>query len=346
MKISKLKNWFLNSKRDFPWRDNPNPYQVWVSEVMLQQTQAAVVVPYYLRWMERFPTIESLAKANIDEVVKMWEGLGYYSRARNLHEGAQYVVNEFKGILPSTYEGLSKIKGLGPYTIGAILSFAFHQKISAVDGNVIRVLSRYYAIEDDIGKPKTVNKLRELASSILPDQEPWIFNEALIELGATVCMRKPQCFQCPLNGSCKAFSDEKVDRIPYKSTKTKIEKLLRAVAVVKYQDSLLVKKGSSGAIMEGLYEFPYFEMKDVNDEKGATDKILQELNMNIVSSEILSIVSHSFTRYQVTLKPILFHTKIQFKTDNYEWMTYEELQKLAFSSGHRRIFQSIKQHFT
>ena len=154
---------------------------------MLQQTQVAVVIPYFLHWMQRFPTIHHLAKASLDEVVKAWEGLGYYSRVRHLHEAAKYLVEHFNGQLPSEEEDLKKIKGLGPYTIGAILSFAFHQKKAAVDGNVIRVLTRYFGLEEDISKVATVNKLRQLAQELLPDEEPWIVNEALIELGATLC---------------------------------------------------------------------------------------------------------------------------------------------------------------
>ena len=157
---------------------------------MLQQTQVSVVIPYFDRWMNRFPTLRHLAKATLDEVIKEWEGLGYYSRARNLHEGARYVLEKHEGILPETREELQKIKGLGPYTIGAIRSFAFHHKAAAVDGNVIRVLARYFKIEDDIAKPKTIQMIRDRAEAILPEIEPWIVAEALIELGATLCTKK------------------------------------------------------------------------------------------------------------------------------------------------------------
>ena len=160
-----LKRWFLDQKRDFPWRENPSPYAVWVSEVMLQQTQAAVVISYFERWMQRFPTIQALADAPLEDVIKEWEGLGYYARARNLHAGARYVVENYEGQLPANAEQLYKIKGLGHYTVGAILSFAFQQRKAAVDGNVLRVLARYYGITDDIGKSATVKKCKDLLKS-------------------------------------------------------------------------------------------------------------------------------------------------------------------------------------
>src|ERR1700722_10190653 len=178
--IDSLKDWFVREKRDLPWRENPSPYAVWISEVMLQQTQASVVIPYFERWMARFPTVAVLAEASQGEVIKMWEGLGYYSRVRHLHQAAKDLMYRYAGDLPRTREGLEGIKGIGPYTRGAILSFAFHQKAAAVDGNVLRVLARYFAIEEEIEKAK--KSITELTESILPEEEPWIVMEGLIEL--------------------------------------------------------------------------------------------------------------------------------------------------------------------
>lgn len=197
-----LVEWFNKQKRPLPWRKNPSPYAVWVSEVMLQQTQVAVVIPYFQRWMERFPTIQALAESSIEDAIKQWEGLGYYARAKNLHAGAKQVVANFDGELPSKVEALSRIKGLGPYTVGAIRAFAFHERSAAVDGNVLRFLTRYFAIEEDIAKIGTQKKITALAESLLPEKEPWVFAEALIEFGATVCKKAPLCFECPLNKSC------------------------------------------------------------------------------------------------------------------------------------------------
>ncbi len=241
-----LKKWFLENRRDFPWRESPTPYAVWISEVMLQQTQASVVIPYFLRWMDQFPTIEALANADPEEVIKAWEGLGYYSRARNLHAGARYVQEHFHGKLPSDTESLSKIKGLGLYTIGAIQSFAFHQKTPAVDGNVLRVVSRYCMLKDDIKKPKTVAAIRKWIEMQLPDETPWVINEALIELGATICKRKPNCPKCLLNQTCLSFQHGLQEQLPIKGKPPVSISLYRIVAVIESNGRYLVKKEKKG----------------------------------------------------------------------------------------------------
>lgn len=339
-----LKHWFLQEQRDLPWRHNPTPYSVWVSEVMLQQTQVSVVIPYFERWMKRFPTIHELANAKLDEVIKLWEGLGYYSRARNLLEGARYVLENYHGNLPSTADELKKIKGLGPYTIGAILSFAFHKRTSAVDGNVIRVLCRYYQVAEDIAKPKTIEKIRKLADSLLPEEEPWIINEALIELGATICSKKAKCQTCPLNRSCSSYIQRTVEELPFKSQKIQTQKLFRTVAVLEFDKKILVKRGKKGEIMSDLHEFPYFE---TNSAKALSKKDLQSKleswNLKVSAPQKMPIVKHSFTRYQVQLTPIYFKCQTNPIIDDYLWLTYEELNQLAFSSGHRRIFEMIKE---
>lgn len=214
-----LKRWFQSTKRDLPWRCSPSPYVVWIAEIMLQQTQVSVVEPYFLRWMQQFPSIATLARATREEVIKAWEGLGYYSRARHIHAAAQYLMEKHEGKLPSRREDLEKVKGLGPYTVGAILSFAFHQKAAAVDGNVIRVLSRYFCVEDDVGKSGTKKQIWELAEKLLPDHEPWVVVEGLIELGATVCLKRPKCAECPINKSCLGFREGKQFSLPKKEKK-------------------------------------------------------------------------------------------------------------------------------
>lgn len=337
-----LKNWFHTEQRDLPWRQHADPYAVWVSEIMLQQTQVAVVIPYFINWMLLFPTIRHLAEANRDVVIKAWEGLGYYSRVRNLHDAAKSVVEHYDGQLPDSEEELKKIKGLGPYTVGAILSFAFHQKKAAVDGNVMRVLARYFSLHDDIAKPATATKLRTLAQELLPDDEPWVINEALIELGATICQRKPRCSICPLQKSCQAHREGISSSLPINSKKIKIEHLYRAVAVVKSESLYLVSRGKSGAVMSDLYEFPYFE---ISSESFCATKLKKQMkshfSLQVDLQEILPEVNHSFTRYQVKLYPALFHCQKPKEIEGFDWLSANDLQKLAFSSGHRRIFQQI-----
>ncbi len=342
MNTEPLRHWFLAEKRDLPWRNTRDPYAIWISEVMLQQTQVSVVRPYYLRWIEQFPTIKDLAAAPLEAVIKCWEGLGYYSRARNLHAGAQYVVEHYNGQLPNKEEDLSKIKGLGPYTIGAILSFAFHQKKAAVDGNVIRVLARFFQIKEDIGKSTTLKSMRVLAEKILPNEEPWIISEALIELGATVCQRKARCHQCPLKTDCKGYINGLIDQLPVKSKKIKTEYLYRAVAILHHNGLLLVKKGEKGKVMSDLYEFPFFEVTENGITSGKfSEKIEQNFSIAITQATPLSSVTHSFTRYQARLDPVLFHCNKMFAVKTMEWLPLAELQKKAFSSGHRRILQQL-----
>lgn len=346
MDIEKLKNWFTHHQRDFPWRVDHTPYRVWVSEVMLQQTQASVVIPYFLRWMERFPTIRHLAKATQEEVVKEWEGLGYYSRARNLHAGAKMLVENFGGNLPFEEDKLKTIKGLGPYTIGAIRSFAFRQKAAAVDGNVIRVISRLSGVEEDMAKAKNQKIINEKVYNLLPEKEPWVISEALIELGATVCKKVPICHECPLKGECHAFLHNKTEKLPFKSTKTKYTTIHRSVAVIICGSSILLRKGRKGKVMEGLYEFPYFETSEdeKNHDQQVIHRVRKDLSLDIEISNTLAKETHSYTRFRVHLYPILCTSNSQLIIKNHGWYTFEDVALLPFSSGHKRVLLAVQQH--
>lgn len=334
MAIHNIKEWFLSHRRPLPWRQNPSPYHVWISEVMLQQTQVAVVIPYFERWIEKFPTIESLASASLHEVLKTWEGLGYYSRARNLHEGAKHVVQKFGGKLPQTSEGLSEIKGLGPYTCGAILNFAFHQKAPAVDGNVMRVMSRLFAIEEPIDLPQVRKKISLHVEALLPDEEPWIVSEALIELGALVCMKKPLCHACPIKGECLAYRNQRQEEFPQRKERTQTILLNRIVGVIRCGEKFLIQKREQGKVMAGLYEFPYIEK--INEVHEAFESLL---GIKLEYSHPLKEQRHSFTRYRVHLFPHLFLAKKE--DERYQWEKVEDLRNLPFSSGHRRILHTI-----
>ncbi len=338
----RLMEWFLMAKRELPWRKNPTPYAVWVSEVMLQQTQVSVVIPYYKKWMLRFPSIKILAQASQDEVIKHWEGLGYYSRARNLHAGAQQIMQQYQGELPRNAHELLKIKGLGAYTVGAILNFAFHQRAAAVDGNVIRVLSRYFALEDDISKPSTLKNITHIAEKILPDKTPWIITEALIELGATVCKKSPLCRQCPVKKHCQGYLQGKAEQLPIKSKRIAIENLYRAVAVIKHEDSFLIQKGKKGRVMSDLHEFAYFELSDQKiEEREFQEKIYQTYQLHTTFSSWLPQEQHGFTRFRVTLLPALFHVQKKRLIQGFSWLTLQEMQNVAFSAGHRRVMNRI-----
>jgi A/G-specific adenine glycosylase len=341
MDILSLKAWFQKEKRDLPWRRDPTPYKVWISEVMLQQTQVAVVIPYFTRWIERFPSIASLAEAESEEVLKAWEGLGFYARARSLHEAARILLKEHGGVLPSCPEELAKIKGIGPYTCGAILSFAFHQKAAAVDGNVARVLSRYFLIEEVITKSGVQKQIRALTLEILPSVEPWVIMEALIELGATLCQKEPKCALCPLQNSCKGFLTGKMAHLPKLGTKMQTIALFRKVAVIVCGVEILLKRENEKKVMEGLYEFPYFE------ETGPLREIVEKnWGFEVEEQSELFSVKHSFTCYRVTLHASLFKVKTKKALPPYEWKRLEDVPRLAFSSGHKRLLSQIEDRVT
>ncbi|MFQ5730034.1 MAG: A/G-specific adenine glycosylase, partial [Waddliaceae bacterium] len=314
-----------------------------VSEVMLQQTRVSTVIPYFYRWMKRFPTVHHLGRASLDEVIKLWEGLGYYSRARNLFEGARYVLKNHDGKVPQSQEELAKIKGLGPYTIGAIRSFAFHHKAAAVDGNVLRVITRYMMIKNDIANTRTVQEIRKTLEELLPNEEPWIINEALIELGAMVCRKIPKCDECPLKKTCKSHINAVAKDLPIKTPPSKTKPLYRAVAIIFCGELLFVRRGQEGQIMHDLHEFPYFETtkQGLSSEELKTI-ISKKLSLKVTLIQPLDAVVHAFTRYRVLLSPMKFEAEKPTPVRGYKWLTLKELDKFAFSSGHRKIYRLIR----
>lgn len=307
------------------------------------------MIPYFLRWMQRFPTIEALAKAPVEAVLKEWEGLGYYSRARNLHQGARDVMEQHAGVLPATVDELKAIKGLGDYTVGAILSFAFHQRKAAVDGNVMRVLTRYYGINENICLGKVQKKIRALAEELLPQEEPWIISEALIELGATVCMRKAKCYECPLKGECQAHIKDQTDRIPVKGAKISTTVLYRLVPVIACGDRILVRRGEPGKVMADLFQFPYFDITHADHDTSAQKELMKgalkkELSLSGVWKQELPQVKHSFTRYRACLMPHVYAVREEKVVPGFEWISLDDLRQVPFSSGHRRILSMVLEH--
>ncbi len=337
-----LRLWFLTHRRSLPWRIDKTPYSVLVSEVMLQQTQVSRVIHFYERWMTRFPTLQSLAEAHLDEVYKVWEGLGYYSRARSLHAMAQTFLRDHQGNIPNNRAVLLAIKGLGPYTTHALLAFAFEQNIAAVDANVVRVIARYFAILDDISKPKTRTLIQEHADSLIPTSRGFEIAEALIELGATVCLPKnPLCSSCPLQNSCRAHHTQHTHLLPFGKKKILYEKLFRDVAIIIAGDTLLLKRVASGKIMAGLYEFPYFESQpDGFSADVAVRHIEETLQLAVTHTHSLPSIPQSFTKYRVSLYPKIFVASRK-EIDNFEWHPFEILSELPFSSAHKRLLSLI-----
>ena len=255
--VKSMITWYRQNGRDLPWRHHPNAYQVWVSELMLQQTQVSTVLSYYSRWMERFPDIESLAEASLDEVLGLWAGLGYYRRAGYLHEGAKYIVNQFGGRFPESVEALKKITGIGNYTAGAIASFAFGQNVPAIDGNAERVLSRYFAIQGDLTRGEARKTLEQNARRIADLGQSTIINQAIMDLGSHICGRNPQCENCPLVSQCLAFQKGFTESIPQK--KIRPEKSIEfhaSLRLVDEQGRHLIVQRSPDILLGNLWEYP------------------------------------------------------------------------------------------
>lgn len=261
-----LIDWYQNHKRDLPWRATQDPYKIWISEIILQQTRVAQGHAYYLRFIERFPDVASLAHAEQDEVLKLWQGLGYYSRARNLHAAAKEVMSRFDGIFPHHYDRLLSLKGIGEYTAAAISSFVDDQPYPVVDGNVFRVLSRLFDEPTPIDSSKGKRIFYELAHEVLDKQHPGLHNQAIMEFGALQCVpRQPDCSSCPLQPRCLAFANGRVDELPVKQGKTKTRQRFFHYLYIIYKEQTWLHRRGEKDIWEGLYEFPLIETTESMD---------------------------------------------------------------------------------
>ena len=271
--------WYLQNKRNLPWRATINPYPIWLSEIILQQTRVDQGASYYFKFLEKYPTVFDLAMASEEQVLKLWQGLGYYSRARNLHFSAKYIVNELNGNFPSTYKELIKLKGVGDYTASAIASICFNEPAAVVDGNVYRVLARYFGIDTTINSSAGIKEFKQLAQQLLDEENPSTHNQAIMEFGAIMCKpNNPDCAICPLNNSCFALSNDSVKDLPVKENKTKIKTRHFNYIVIHSSDhkTKIVKRETG--IWQNLYEFPLIETNEIIHEKQLTGhKIFKEL---------------------------------------------------------------------
>lgn len=255
--------WYSEHKRDMPWRKTKNPYYIWLSEIILQQTQIAQGLPYYDAFVAKYPTVFELANAQEGDVLKLWQGLGYYSRARNLHTTAKYIAHELSGVFPNTYKELIKLKGVGDYTASAIASICFGEPTAVVDGNVYRVLSRYFGIDTPINSTKGTKEFKLLATSLMDHDNPSDYNQAIMEFGALQCKpKKPNCFNCPLNESCVALQKNRIDELPVKLNKTKVStKYFNFLVILSTDKKTVFQKRTHKGIWQNLYQFPLLETK-------------------------------------------------------------------------------------
>jgi len=295
--------WFETNDRPLPWKGEKNPYYIWLSEIILQQTRVEQGLPYFERFKATFPTVFDLAKASSDKVMKLWEGLGYYSRARNLHFTAKFIAEELNGIFPNTHSAILGLKGVGPYTAAAIASFAFDLPHAVVDGNVFRVLSRVFGIETPIDTTQGKKQFNQLADILLAKKMPAIYNQAIMDFGATQCTpTNPDCANCPMQKNCIAFNNKLIDKLPVKSKKIKKRNRFFNYLVCKREETLILNKRTKKDIWLNLYDFPLIETTALLDEPSLTK--------HADFQQIIGLTKYNIKKASKPFKQLLTHQKI------------------------------------
>lgn len=327
-----LLSWYKVYKRMLPWRENTNPYFIWLSEIILQQTRVEQGLPYFYAFKNSFPTVVDLANASEDDVFRLWQGLGYYRRAKNLHATAKMIRDDFGGVFPTTYDDLLKLKGVGPYTAAAIASFAYNIPVAAVDGNVYRILSRVFQIDEFIDSGKGQRYYQDLGNELIDKKHPADFNQAMMDFGSLQCVPKsPNCDICPFSLFCGALSSNKIAEYPKKKGKTKVSKRYLYYFDVRVNDSMFVRKREGNDIWHGLYEFPLLEnaslltFNDLQKEEKFFDLFPKDVKLEVVAEKSFKHrLSHQqifATFYQLNLPA--------FNHDGYQEVSREELERLG-----------------
>jgi A/G-specific adenine glycosylase len=356
IKIEEFQNdlisWFEKEQRNLPWRKDKDPYKVWVSEIMLQQTRVDTVIPFFNRFMEWFPTMESFAAADEEKILKAWEGLGYYSRVRNLQSAVKEVQESYDGIVPDNPEDIAKLKGVGPYTAGAILSIAYGKPEPAVDGNVMRVLSRILLIEEDIAKPRTRKIFEAAVRQLIDHSNPSYFNQALMELGALICTPgTPACLLCPVREHCEAYSLGMQAQLPVKNQKKKSRDVILIAGVVRDQNGkYLIHKRPSTGLLANLWEFPNFEVQNVLMSKREnfqhqfyiTYGIKPDVGEFITKLE--HVFSHLVWKVDSFAATLTANLNAEILVNNQlRWVTELEMAEYAFPVSHQKLFSAYKE---
>ncbi len=346
-----LLEWYRRVRRDLPWRRTCDPYRIWISEIMLQQTRVDQALPYYDRFTARFPDADSLARADLDDVLRLWEGLGYYSRARNMHKAAKQIVEVHNGRFPDTYDEVISLQGIGPYTAAAIMSIAFGEPWPVVDGNVIRVISRLYGIGEDVRLSLTQKEIARHATALLDRSSPGDFNQAVMELGATVCTpASPDCSSCPFQLRCHAHKNGATGKYPYKSPAKKRPHHQIAVGVVRDERGrLLIARRPDNAMLGGLWEFPGGKQED---GEALPDTVRRELREELgveagVDQMPFQSVRHAYSHFTITLHA--FHATLEHGSappvaqngEPIRWVAAEELVDYAFPKANRKITETL-----
>ncbi|WP_319585101.1 A/G-specific adenine glycosylase [uncultured Pseudodesulfovibrio sp.] len=339
-----LLQWYDAEQRDLPWRSDPTPYRVWVSEIMAQQTQMDRVVEYYKRWMDRFPDLHSLAEAHEEDVLNLWEGLGYYSRARNLHRAAVLIQDQFGGEFPQDFPDIRSLPGVGEYTAGAVASIALGQREPAVDANVLRVFARLLDMDIPVRDRAGRNMVEDAVRRLIPEDRPGDFNQAVMEFGALICRKNPRCEACPVREFCRAFEKGTVPLRPVLPASKEIIRIDMATGFLVHQGRVLIQKRKPGDVWPGLWEFPGGCVEPGETaEQALRREYLEEVELAVEPVEKITVVRYSYTRYRVTMDCFL----CRFEGDPSEPVFHEavkggfvhpaELSGYALPSGHRKL---------
>ena len=344
----RLLAWYAKHQRNLPWRKTRDPYRIWISEIMLQQTRVESVIPYYDRFLSRFSNVQSLAKAPLDDVLKVWENLGYYARARHLHGAAQEIMDRFGGRIPDAWDELIKLPGVGTYTAGAILSIAFGQRVPAVDGNVRRVLSRVFAIDQPIDRSQTQRQLLKKAGQLVPIKDAGPFNQALMDLGANICTsRKPDCMLCPIREFCRARKHELQNVLPVVKKRSPIPHSHVTAAVIRNKRGqvLIVRRPDHG-LLGGLWKFPGgAQQSDETLEESLLRTAQIEVGIRFRIGKSITSVNHAYTHFRITLHA--FQCAYQsgkprrLGCSDWRWTRLQQLGDVAFSRADRKIIESL-----
>lgn len=337
-----LVDWYEVNKRALPWRETRDPYKIWISEIMLQQTQVDTVIPYFQRFMAKYPTVQALAAADEHEVLKLWEGLGYYSRAQNLHTAAKMVVADFLGEIPDDKKAINQLKGVGPYTSGAILSIAFDQAQPAVDGNVFRVISRILNLHDNTSEGKTRKKFEAIVSELLKETKPSAFNQALMELGAMVCTPKtPQCLLCPVRDYCRGYEAGQVLNLPVKHKAKKQKRIDYMVLVLSNElGEFAIEKRPETGLLANMWQFPMLEGKDLSENK-IRSVFQAQYGVDIALQQERYRLKHVFTHLIWQLNVVQAIVKDERDIQGLTFVSIKDLATYPISKSHQNIIERL-----
>lgn len=343
-----LVTWYKSQHRDLPWRNTHNAYHIWLSEIMLQQTQVKTVIDYYHRFLEQYPTIAALAEADTNQLMKQWEGLGYYARCRNLQKAAQQIMANHGGQFPSTLQEAEALPGIGRSTAGAILTFAYGQKHPLLDGNVKRVLSRVFDIDQDIQQTSVINQMWQYSMDLLDESDdPYHYNQAIMELGATVCLpQNPRCLLCPVKQACTAYANGTQHDRPVKTRKKTTPHYNIGVGVIWHDGRILIQQRPEEGLLGNLWEFPGGKQEaDEPIQETVRREIEEELGITVEVGELITTVKHAYSHFKITLHA--YHCRYlkgapQPKAcQAWQWVQPEELSKFAFPKANKTVLEQV-----